>query len=126
MFFAYVMFLCHIIICFGEYIEQHPNVEENKAKLTALAEKKSSKETKEPKEPKPEVVFIKNETANSFIGKVFPVINMREFPTVGGCKIAKDLRLKVLQRVRIDEVIENTGKDAKEYPFIVTRVTPQE
>lgn len=126
LFFAYVMFLCHIIICFGEYIEQHPNVEENKAKMTALAEKKSTKETKEPKEPKPEVVFIKNETAESFIGKVFPVINMREFPTVGGCKIAKDLRLKVLQRVRIDEVIENTGKDAKEYPFIVTRVTPQE
>lgn len=129
LFFAYVMFLCHIIICFGEYIEQHPNVEENKAKMIALAEKKSTKETKEtkePKEPKPEVVFIKNETAESFIGKVFPVINMREFPTVGGCKIAKDLRLKVPQRVRIDEVIENTGKDAKEYPFIVTRVTPQE
>lgn len=126
LFFSYVLFLCHIITCFGKYVEQHPSVEENKAKLTALAEKKSSKETKEPKEPKPEVVFIKNETANSFIGKVFPVINMSSFPTVGGCKVAKGLQLKVLQRVRIDEVIENTEKDAKQYPFIVTKVTLQE
>lgn len=126
LFFSYVLFLCHIITCFGKYVEQHPNVEENKAKLTALAEKKSSKETKEPKETKPKVEFIKNDTASSFIGKVFPVINMSAFPTVGGCKIAKDLSLKVLQRVRIDEVIENTEKDAKQYPFIVTKVTIQE
>lgn len=129
LFFSYVLFLCHLITCFGKYVEQHSNVEENKAKQTAIADKKSpkeSKDSKEAKEPKPKVEFIKNETANSFIGKVFPVINMSTFPTVGGCKIAKDLNLKVLQRVRIDEVIENTGSDAKQYPFIVTKVTLQE
>ena len=123
LFFSYVLFLCHIITCFGKYVEQHPNVEENKAKRTSTAEKVSPKD---PKETKPKVEFIKNDTASSFIGKVFQVINMSAFPTVGGCKIAKDLSLKVLQRVRIDEVIENTGKDAKQYPFIVTKVTIQD
>lgn len=126
LFHAYVFLLCHLITCFGKYVDQHHDVQENKSKLTAIADKKTIKKAKEPQVPKPEVVFTRNETAKSFIGKVFPVINMREFPTVGGCKIAKDLSLKVLQLVRIDEVAENTGTDAKEYPFIVTKVTPQE
>ena len=123
LFFSYVLFLCHIIMCFGKYVEQHPLVEENRAKRTSTAEKVSPKG---PKETKPKVEFIKNDTASSFIGKVFPVINMSAFPTVGGCKVAKGLQLKVLQRVRIEEVIENTEKDAKQYPFIVTKVTIQE
>lgn len=40
LFFGYVLFLCHIITCFGKYAEQHPNIEENKAKCTAIQGKK--------------------------------------------------------------------------------------
>lgn len=113
LFHAYVLLLCHLITCFGKYVEQHPNIEDNKAKLTPTTDNVSSKEHKETK-PK---------TALSFIGKVFSVINEDKFPTVGGCKIARHLNLKLGQWVRIEEVENNTEKDAKKYPFIVTKVS---
>ena len=122
LFFAYVLFLCHVITCFGKYVEQHPNIEENKAKLTSTTDKKL---TKEPQVAKTAVEFIKNETAASFIGKVFTAINEGSFLALGGCKVSKDLGLKMLQRARIDEVIANTDGDSKKYPFIVTKVTIQ-
>ncbi len=123
MFFGFVFQLMNIIKCYGSYVEHHLDIEQNKLKMTPVSER-SSQKISQPQ--KPIVEFIKNDTAASLIGKVFPVINMSSFPTVGGCKVAKGLQLKVLQRVRIEEVIENTEKDAKQYPFIVTKVTLQE
>lgn len=121
LFFAYVLFLCHIITCFGEYVEEHPNIEANKAKLTPIPDRKSSKE---PQATKQVVEFVKNETADSFVGKDFPTVNAGSFLTLGiSCKVSKDLGLKLGQRARIDEVMENTDKDSKKYPFIVTKVT---
>ncbi|MBO4571776.1 MAG: hypothetical protein IKX45_05550 [Bacteroidales bacterium] len=120
LFFAYVIFLCHVITCFGKYVERHPSIEENKAKLTPTADKKLAKE---PQVTKTAVEFIKNETAASFIGKEFTAINAGSFLTLGGCKVSKDLGVKMLQRARIDEVIANTADDSKKYPFIVTKVS---
>lgn len=122
LFFAYVLFLCHVITCFGKYVEQHPNIEENKAKLTPSGDRKPSKESQD---TKPNVEFVKNDTANSFIGKVFPAINMGGCFTLGGCKVSKEIKLQLLQKARIEEVITNTADDSKKYPFIVTKVTIQ-
>lgn len=123
LFFGYALFLCHIITCFGKYVEQHPNVEENRKKCVPAPDRKTNKE---PQETKPVLEFIKHDTPESVIGKIFSVIDMGRFRTLGSCKVSDDLHLRVLQRVRIDEVIENVGGDAKKYPFIVTKVTPVE
>lgn len=120
LFFGYVLFLCHIITCFGKYIEQHPNVEENKAKRTPIPDRKPSNEHPA---AKPAVEFVKNETADSFIGKVFPAINMGGCFTLGSCKVSKEIELQLLQKARIEEVTVNTDADSKKYPFIVTRIT---
>lgn len=123
LFFAYVLFLCHIITCFGKYVERHPNIEENKAKRSPIVDRKPSKESQGTMST---VEFVKSETADSFIGKVFPAINMGRCYTLGACKVSKDIKLQLLQKARIDEVIVNTDRDSKNYPFIVTKVTIKE
>lgn len=123
LFFSYVLFLCHIITCFGKYVEQHPNAEENRKKCMPLPDRKTAKESQE---AKPVVEFIRHDTPESVVGKVFPVIDMGRFRTLGSCKVSDNLHLRVPQRVRIEEVMENTGGDAKKYPFIVTKVIPVE
>ena len=123
LFFSYVLFLCHIITCFGKYVEQHPNAEENRKKCVPLPDRKPIKDTQGTKQV---VEFIRHDTPESVIGKIFPVIDKGHFRMIGSCKVSSDLHLRVLQRVRIDEVIENTGGDAKDYPFIVIKVTPIE
>lgn len=123
LFFAYVLFLCHIITCFGKYVEQHPNIEENRAKLTPIGDRKPSKEFQD---TEPTVEFVKNDTADSLIGKVFQAINMGGCFTLGGCKVSKEIKLQLLQKARIEEVIVNTDNDSKKYPFIVTKITPVE
>ena len=120
LFFGYVLFLCHIITCFGKYVEQHPNIEENKAKRVPIPDRKPSNELQA---AKPAVEFVKNETADSFIGKVFPAINMGGCFTLGSCKVSKEIELQLLQKARIEEVTVNTDADSKKYPFIVTRIT---
>ncbi len=120
LFFAYVLALCHIITCFGEYAEQHPNIEENKAKRTSITGWRPSKEIRVAKQP------VKNETADSFIGKVFQAVNMGGGLTLGNCKVSKTIKLKLLQKARIEEVVVNTENDSKKYPYIVTKITPVE
>ena len=120
LFYGYVLFLCHIITCFGKYVEQHPNIEENKAKRVPIPDRKPSNELQA---AKPAVEFVKNETADSFIGKVFPAINMGGCFTLGSCKVSKEIELQLLQKARIEEVTVNTDADSKKYPFIVTRIT---
>ena len=123
LFFAYVLFLCHIITCFGKYVELHPNIEENRAKLTPIGDRKPSKEFQD---TEPTVEFVKNDTADSLIGKVFQAINMGDCFTLGGCKVSKEIQLQLLQKARIEEVIVNIDNDSKKYPFIVTKITPVE
>ena len=70
--------------------------------------------------------FVKNDTADSLIGKVFQAINMGDCFTLGGCKVSKEIQLQLLQKARIEEVIVNIDNDSKKYPFIVTKITPVE
>ncbi len=120
LFFAYVLFLCHIITCFGKYVEQHPNVEENKAKCTAIQDKKSERAHTE---VKPAIEFVRREKPEDIIGHVFPVLNGETGKYVGTCKLSSDLKVDVGIKVQIEEVAPNTGKDSKKFPFIVTKIT---
>lgn len=120
LFFGYVLFLCHIITCFGKYAEQHPNVEENKAKCTAILDKKSESTHTEVKQV---IEFVKRETPEDIIGHVFPVLNGETGKYVGICKLSSDLKVDVGIKVVIEEVAPNTGKDSKKLPFIVTKIT---
>ena len=120
LFFSYVLLLCHLIICFGKYVEQHPNVEENRKKCAPIHDRKT---TKESQETKPAVEFVLRVQPEEFIGQQFTVLQEKTFKYVGACKISPDIRVNLLARVRIEEVIPNTDKDNAKYPYIATKIT---
>lgn len=120
LFFGYVLFLCHIITCFGKYVEQHPNLEENKAKRTPIPDKKPSNE---PQEAKSTIEFVKRVAPEEFIGQQFSILQEKTFKFAGACKISPEIKVNHLARVRIEEVVPNTDKDKAKYPYIATKIT---
>ena len=120
LFFSYVLFLCHIITCFGKYVEQHPDIEENRKKCVSIPDRKT---TKEPLETKPAVEFVQRVLPEEFIGQQFNVLQEKTFKYIGACKISPDIRVNLMARVRIEEVVPNTDKDNAKYPYIATKIT---
>lgn len=121
LFFSYVLFLCHIITCFGKYVEQHPNIEENKAKCTAIQGKKNAELT--PVAEKRVIEFVKRETRDDIIGHECNVLNSDTGKYAGPCKLSSGLEVNLGRRIRIEDIEPNTGKDSKIFPFIATRIT---
>ena len=120
LFFGYVLFLCHIISRFGKYVEQHPNKEENLKKCVPIPAKKVSKE---PQETKPVVKFVQRVAPEEFIGQQFSILQEKTFKYAGTCKISPEIKVNLLAKVRIEEVVPNTGNDNAKYPYIATKIT---
>lgn len=120
LFYGYVLFLCHIITCFGKYVEQHPNIEENKAKRVPIPDRKPSNELQEAKST---IEFVKRVAPEEFIGQEFSILQEKTFKFAGSCKISPEIKVNHLARVRIEEVVPNTDKDKAKYPYIATKIT---
>ena len=120
LFFGYVLFLCHIITCFGKYVEQHPNKAENLKKCVPAQDKKASKDSQETTAV---VEFVQRVAPEEFIGQEFSILQEKTFKYAGACKISPEIKVNLLARVRIEEVVPNTEKDKAKYPYIATRIT---
>lgn len=120
LFFGYVLFLCHIITCFGKYVEQHPNKAENLKKCVPAQDKKASKDSQETTAV---VEFLQRVAPEEFIGQEFSILQEKNFKYAGACKISPEIKVNLLARVRIEEVVPNTEKDKAKYPYIATRIT---
>lgn len=115
LFFGFVLQLMNIIKYYGSYVDNHPNFEENRAKCVAIPDQKVAR-TKVP-------VFVKRETPGDIIGLEYKVLSCDTGKYAGPCKLSSNLNVNVGMRIIIEEIEPNTGKDAKKYPFIITKAT---
>ncbi len=122
-FFANVMYLCHIIRQFGKYVEKHPDVEKNR-KMHRRIENDAPAMPEPPKPEKKKPTVISKE---DMVGKEGYVLNTDKFSYVLSCILSPECAalVKVSDRIRIDDVEENSDeKTKKKYPFIATKITP--
>lgn len=123
LFFGYLFQLLYLITYFGKFIDSHHDIEKNKAKTNiTIKERKDTKEVPQV----PEVLPVEKPSPDTVIGKIFPVLNQKNYQQLGSCKVLQDLRLPVGKRFKIDEVVYNEGTDVANYPFVVTKATPQD
>ena len=120
LFYAYVLFLCHIITCFGKYVELHHDVEENKKK----AEKISTVEAKKTVAPAPTALV--RPAPDEFLGKTYTALNMGKGYALGKCKVDSEIKITPGNKYKIELLVDNNGSDVVNYPYIVTKVTQQE
>ncbi len=123
MFFGFVLQLCHIIKYFGEFVEKHPNIKENKKMIRKVDEPtKESQPTY--KQPIPSVKR-KEPTKDELTGTKQTVLNGDRFKYCGYCKLSPEIAKTVLisQSITIKALEDNTGEDRKKYPYIVTEIS---
>lgn len=122
-FFGCVLQLCHIIKYFGEFVEEHSNVKENKRMIRKVGEPtKESQPTN--KQTTPSVKY-KEPTKEELIGTKQTVLNGDKFKYCGICKLTPEIAktVSILQSITIKALEDNTGEDRKQYPFIVTEIS---
>ena len=141
LFFGCVLQICHVIKWFGAYVERNHDAAKNKAmhryyevaldkgKPTTKKEQKKSEEKlaemtkREDANPAPKPI-----SAEELVGKSGRVLNGKKGLYVHAdakCKVVAELKpqLTIGKSVIIEAVESNTGKDAEEYPFIITKLT---
>lgn len=141
LFFGYVLQVCHVVKFFGDFVEKHPNEAENKSLIQAVEpatqrnpkdkqkkseEKLAEKTRQEDAKPAPKPI-----SAEELIGKNGRVLNSGKGMYVHAdakCKVVAELKpqLTIGKSVTIETVEPNTGKDAEEYPFIITKLSINE
>lgn len=144
LFFGCVLQICHVIKWFGAYVERNSDVTKNKAmhryyevsidkskptmkKVQRKVEEKPVKTTKrEAAKPAPKPI-----SAENLIGKTGRVLNGGKGLYVladAKCKVIAELKpqLTIGKSVTIESAEPNTGKDAEEYTFIITKLSINE
>lgn len=140
LFFGCVLQICHVIKWFGAYVERNSDVTKNKAKHRyyevsidkgkPTTKKEQNKVEEKPAET-PEHDAVKPApkpiSAEDLIGKKGRVLNGGKGLYVHAdakCKVVAELtpQLTIGKSVTIESVEPNTGCDAAEYPFIITKL----
>ncbi len=123
-FFGYTLLLCNFIKWFGNYVEQHPNKEENLS-FHCIITTPQSGQVKADKKAVQDVTTKKKEvpTKESLIGSTGFVMNAGKGGVVKGyCKLMSEYKEYVLKNIRILDLKENDGDDTDQYPYIVSKL----
>lgn len=123
-FFGYTLFLCNFIKWFGNYVEQHPNKEENLS-FHCIITTPQSGQVKADKKAVQDVTTKKKEvpTKESLIGSTGFVTNTGKIGQVKGCcKLMPEDKQFMFKTIRILELKENDGSDSEQYPYIVSKL----
>lgn len=144
LFFGCVLQICHVIKWFGAYVERNPSAAKNKAmhryyevtldKGKPTTKKEQKKAAEKPTETaKPDAVkpAPKPISAEDLIGKNGRALSEKMGLYVHAdtkCKVVAELKphLTIGKSVTIEAVEPNTGEDATEYPFIITKLSINE
>lgn len=123
-FFGYTLLLCNFIKWFGNYVEQHPNKEEN-ISFHCIITTPQSGQVKADKKAVQDVITKKKEvpTKESLIGSTGFVMNAGKGGVVKGyCKLMSEYKEYVLKNIRILDLKDNDGDDTDQYPYIVSKL----
>jgi len=138
LFFSYVLQVCHVVKFFGDFVAKHNDVTANKSMIKAVEpaiprnskDKQKKSEEKLTETAKAEVVkpAPKPISAEELIGKNGSALSGKQGLYVHSdakCKVITALtpQLTIGKSVTIEAVEPNTGSDAAEYPFIITKLT---
>lgn len=124
-FFGYVLQLCHVVKWVGNYIESHPDMAANKAMikilpLTSTSNSKEAEKTEDKKDvEKKQPVFP---TKEEIIGSEYPILNMGKLTCGPYCKIDSVYSSQLGKKAIIMNVIDNIGKDTKDFPYIADKI----
>lgn len=116
LFFSYVMQIAHLIKWFGKYVEQHPNISENKSK-----QKRIESSLNETNKTQDSSIDKKHIEKKDIIGKRYLILSTNGVPACGPHKLSEELKGATGQ-VTILELIDNTGDDRDKFPYIVTKI----
>ncbi len=100
LFFGFLFQLLHVIKFYGQFVEAHPDVVANKAKMQKIIT-----------------------AADLVVGKEGIVLAGPRFNYMGTTVLPNKLGCRPRQKIRIDEAVLNTGSDKDKYPTYATKVT---
>lgn len=113
LFFSYVMQICHLIKWFGNYVEEHPDIEKNKEMKRVIPIQDIASKTKDHKSLKL--------SKEDIVGKTYLVQRVNGIAACGNSKLANSLQDKS-GAVIIEEVTDNNGSDKDMFPYIITKI----
>lgn len=120
LFFGFVLHLMNVIKCYGYYVEQHPDAEENMKKCMPISDKKAAPD---PQETNHVIEFVRRVKPEEFIGQPFTVLQEKTFKYAGTCKISSEIKVNPGARITIHEIVPNSDKDKSQFPYIATKIT---
>ena len=125
-FFGYVLLLCHVVKWVGEYIESHPNTDENKSKVKVIPVEavKVKQNTDEKAAIKAESKPIEIPSKESIIGTEANIMYHRCGKLACGayCKLDSKWSSSIGKKATIKSLEVNEGKDSKDLPYIATEI----
>ena len=125
-FFGYVLLLCHVVKWVGEYIESHPNTDENKSKVKVIPVEavKVKQNTDEKAAIKVESKPIEIPSKESIIGTEANIMYHRCGKLACGayCKLDSKWSSSIGKKATIKSLEVNEGKDSKDLPYIATEI----
>lgn len=113
LFFSYVMQICHLIKWFGNYVEEHSDIEKNKS-----MKKYTNSQSETVKEKKSEPIKL---SKGDIIGKTFLIQKNNGVSVCGSYKLSDELQNRT-GAVTIEDVIDNDGADKDLYSYIITEI----
>ena len=111
LFFSYVMQICHLIKWFGNYVEEHSDIEKNKS-----MKKYINSQSETVKEKKSEPIKL---SKGDIIGKTFLIQKNNGVSVCGSYKLSDELQNRT-GAVTIEDVIDNDGADKDLYSYITS------
>lgn len=112
-FFSHVMQLCHLIKWYGKYVEEHPDIQKNKAMKQIIP-------AIEKEEKKSHVEHVQL-SVDDLKGKTYLIHRENGIALCNKYKLSDDLQNRT-GAITIEDIIPNNGADKDKYPYIITKV----